>query len=694
MVKFTPRRPTVLRSAGLVTTALIIGLIPVVATSAPPAATVPPGARPGSVTMHACEYQTESGKAPADCGTLVVPENRRDPRSELIALPVIRVRATVASPAEPIFRLGGGPGATNMTFPQAGRLTGKHDVVLVGYRGVDGSRRLDCPEVTGTLESSADITGAKSQRAVTAAFRACATRLTGLGVDLTAYSVAQQVDDLEAARQALGYQRINLLSSSAGTRTAMVYSWRHPASLARSAMLSVNPPGHMIWDPAITDSQIDQYAQLCKADSRCSARTPDLAASMRSAGTDAPSRWGPLHIKNSTVRTVALYGMQMNGMDSAPRNAPNVIDAYLRAAAGDASGFWAMSALGDVVLPSSIVWGQFASFAMIDAPAAQRYYAAGGDPGSILRNSGSDFLWGGPAGYATVWPDSPDNAEYRTVRTSDVETLLVSGSVDFSTPAQLAARDLLPSLSRGRQVILPEMGHTGDIWEYQPEAGRHLLTTFFDTGAVDASHFVTQPVDFTPPALSMATIAKILLGVALGGAALALALLAGFARHVRRHGGFRPRAGLWLRILTPLPIGSGSWLLATLLVWTMLPSLAISGAVATILPVSLAVGIGAHLCWTRPDRSARMRRAGLSAAIGGATLGAVIGYGSADGIVAPLWAVLGAAAATNFALVALDCAAAARRRPLSGAGSADVIAGDPQVESPLAGGGRDQGLNR
>ena len=34
-----------------------------------------------------------------------------------------------------------------MNFPDASRFAGNHDVVLVGYRGVDGSSRLDCPEV-------------------------------------------------------------------------------------------------------------------------------------------------------------------------------------------------------------------------------------------------------------------------------------------------------------------------------------------------------------------------------------------------------------------------------------------------------------------------------------------------------------------------------------------------------------------
>src|SRR5262245_36716616 len=54
---------------------------------------VPAGAKGGDLILHPCRYQTESGSAAADCGTLVVPENRANPRSRLIALPVARVRA-------------------------------------------------------------------------------------------------------------------------------------------------------------------------------------------------------------------------------------------------------------------------------------------------------------------------------------------------------------------------------------------------------------------------------------------------------------------------------------------------------------------------------------------------------------------------------------------------------------------------
>ncbi|MFI5840909.1 alpha/beta fold hydrolase [Catenuloplanes sp. NPDC051500] len=618
---------------------------------------VPDGARPGAFTSRECEYRTEAGAVRADCGTLVVPENRSNPSSALIALPVIRIRAESPQPREPIFRLGGGPGSTNMTFPQASRLRQNHDVVLVGYRGVDGSRRLDCAEVTGSMHASADLTGDEALRATTRAFQACAQRLTKDGVDLTGYSAVQRVEDFEAARTALGYSRINLVSSSAGTRTSMVYSWRHPESLARSAMISVNPPGHMVWDPVITDSQIAQYARLCGADPRCAGRTGDLAADMRAASDELPTRWGPFRIQPGNVRIASLFSMHHNGKGSAPLSAPTVIDAYL----SGGGAFWAMSTLGGVVMPDSIVWGEFASYAMLDAPSAAQFYGAGGDPGSILHSDATAFLWGGPAGFSTVWPDSPDNAEYRTTRPTDVETLLVSGSVDFSTPAETATRDLLPALPRGRQVILPELGHTADFWEHQPEAGSHLLTTFFEEGRVDDSRFDTRPVDFDPGPLTMTAIANTLVAVTLTAAILALVLGVAMIRRLRRTGGFGERAGAWLRVLTPLPLGLGAWSLVVLTIWTIGPDAYVAGAGVVVSSAGLAIGLGAWAAWTGADRP---RLLGAVVAVAGALLGAALGFAALPGLAAPLTALLGAAALANLALLTLDLRRRSRAVPV------------------------------
>ena len=83
------------------------------------------------------------------------------------------------------------------------------------------------------------------------AFVQCAERLQNEGVDLDGYTMVEVVEDMEATRIALGYERVNLLSSSYGTRVAMIYAWMYPDSLYRSAMIAVNPPGHFVWEPEV-----------------------------------------------------------------------------------------------------------------------------------------------------------------------------------------------------------------------------------------------------------------------------------------------------------------------------------------------------------------------------------------------------------------------------------------------------------
>jgi hypothetical protein len=102
------------------------------------------------------------------------------------------------------------------------------------------------------------------------------------------------------------------------------------------------------------------------------------------------------------------------------------------------------------------------------------------------------FLWGP----ADRWPIKPIPHKYRRLQDSDVETLILSGNLDFTTPAQNAREDLLPHLSNGRQIVVAEMGHIGDLWEQQPRATRRLLRDFLDAGVVVDSLYEHEPMDF------------------------------------------------------------------------------------------------------------------------------------------------------------------------------------------------------
>jgi pimeloyl-ACP methyl ester carboxylesterase len=41
-----------------------------------------------------------------------------------------------------------------------------------------------------------------------------------------------------------------------------------------------------------------------------------------------------------------------------------------------------------------------------------------------------------------------------------VETLVINGELDFSTPPQVTTKELLPYLPNVQEVVLPGIGHT------------------------------------------------------------------------------------------------------------------------------------------------------------------------------------------------------------------------------------------
>jgi pimeloyl-ACP methyl ester carboxylesterase len=616
---------------------------------------VPDGAVAGDLILDPCTYATENGSYAADCGTLVVPENRSDPESRLIALPVTRIRARSDSPAEPIFRLQGGPGLTNMRFSKGSRFADEHDVVLVGYRGVDGSSVLDCAEVESALKHSTDFLGEKSLRTFGDAFRSCANRLTDEGVDLAGYNLAQRVDDLEAARKALGYDRIDLLSESAGTRTAMIYSWRYPRSIHRSVMIGVNPPGHFLWDAKTTDEQIGRYAEVCSKDESCSERTDNLAASMRRTAADIPDRWFFLPIEEGNVRVASFYGLMETTMENAPLSAPMTLDSWLAAADGDASGFWLQSLLADLFFPGSFVWGEYAAAARADAQAASDYFSPGGQDGdSNLGVAATAFGWGGGR-MADGWPATRDENEYSRVRPSNVETLLIGGTLDFATPPQWATRELLPQLPNGHQVVLPGFGHSLDFWTYQPDAGSRLINTFFDSGQVDDSLYKPTKVDFTPE-VTQPALAKGIAGAMIGLALLTVLSLVWMPLRVRRRGRFGRKASATLRTLYPIVLGLGGWFLGVLIVITTMPGVPLDSELLSVLAVGVPVGLGIYWAWLHRDSSAKARSTGFVAATVGAMAGAWLGFHAAADLLALLTAIAGAVVGANLTLILLDIA--------------------------------------
>ena len=615
---------------------------------------VPSGAHAGQLTLHPCHYTTEKGSYAADCGTLVVRENRHDAASRLIALPVKRIRAKAAHPAEPVFRLQGGPGITNMSFEDASRFADKRDVVLVGYRGVDGSSRLDCPEVADARKRHAFLTET-AFRADEAAYRACATRLQDEGVDLAGYSLPERVDDLEAARRALGYSRIDFVSESAGTRTALIYAWRYPQSIHRSVMIGVNPPGHFLWDAKTTGEQIHRYAALCAQDESCSRRTPDLTASLHSAFANVPKRWLFLPIRKGNVQTAAFFGLNNATTEGGgPIPSGKTIDTMLSAGQGDGAGAWFLSLMAQVAFPEGQVWGEVAATGRIDAAYARRFFAAHRNRGSVMGAPLNNLVWL-DGRLVDAWPANPDENLYTRVRDSRVETLLIGGKLDFATPPQNAIRELLPHLKNGRQVVLPRLGHTDDFWTYEPDASSRLINTYLDSGRVDTSLYTPHTVDFTP-SVSHGTIADIILAVLLSFAALTVLSLLVLPFRVYRRGAIGRKSSAAIRSLYVVLLGVGGWFAGVLIVLTTWPTVPLDDELLGALSVGVPIALGVYFAWVHRDWAGRVKLLGFAASVAGALAGAWLGLHAVDGMFAVVTAIVGATVGANATLLGLDIA--------------------------------------
>jgi pimeloyl-ACP methyl ester carboxylesterase len=489
---------------------------------------VPEGVQAGElVGLTECEYQPAYNKKAnyaAECGTLVVSENWDKAGSRLIALRVVRVLASGSNPAEPVFYLQGGPGQSNFSWAPPDWLLKNHDVVFVGYRGVDGAVTLSCPEVNRLMKTHAgkDLLSEQARAETANAVKRCAATHQEAGVDLSGYTIPGVIEDMEAARHALGYDRINLLSESYGTRVAQIYAYMYPERLQRLILIGVNTPGHFIWDPPVLDEMLGHISQLCAQDIACNSRTNDFAQTMYDVNHNMPKRWLFFKIDPDTIR----LGTQFMFLNNP--NMPAVFDAYLAAAEGDPSGLAIANLMTSLAPIDQQIFGDQASKAgSIDL---EKYGGIDsvslGD--SIMGAPMSEWIWP----LMNQWPIELIPKDLREFQESEVEMLLVNGTVDFSTPPT-ALDEAKPFYHKAQMVLLPEFSHISDVMEtLQPEAFERLVTSYYDTGVADSSLYVYEPLSFEP-VMSLTVMAKLLVAALIVLSALLVLGIALVARRIR-----------------------------------------------------------------------------------------------------------------------------------------------------------------
>jgi pimeloyl-ACP methyl ester carboxylesterase len=467
------------------------------------------------------QIEREERQFKADSGSISVLENRNNPNSRTIHLPVLRVRATGDHPTEPIFWFGGGPGQSNMGTFRYDYFMLNHDQVMVGYRGVDGSVSLDCPEVTSVLKDVDDVLTDETLSKLGEAYGACFDRLRQEGIDIDGYTTLEVIEDIDAVRRALGYEKISILAESYGTRLAYLYAVKYPERIHRMVMIGANPPGGFVWDPHQADELLRHYAHLWSQDPEASERCPDLMAAIREVNQNMPSHWLFFSIHPGNVKVAA------NAFLFERENAAKIFDAYCAAANGDASGLWLISFASQYIFPEMLNWGENASKAVsADYDSTRDYYREMLPSDAIMGSPLGHFLWTP----ARQWQIKLIPEEYRQLQHSEVQTLILSGSLDLSAPAENATRDIVPYFKNSQQITLAEMGHVRDLWRLQPRTTHRILTSFFETGVADTSLNKYEPMNFEVSS-GFPTVAK---RIVYGGAAVAVVLLGGLVWLIAR----------------------------------------------------------------------------------------------------------------------------------------------------------------
>jgi len=233
-----------------------------------------------SLSLAPCEIPgtKEDVKENARCGTYEVFENRAAKTGSKIAIKIVVFPATGQNRvADPLFYIPGGPGSSATEdapyiAQEYARIRERRDLVFVDQRGTGGSNPLNCKLFNpSSLESYLGAFLPLEE------VRKCREQLE-TRADLKLYTTPIAMDDLDEVRAALGYEQINIIGASYGTRATQVYLKRHPGHVRAIILHGVSPTGQFMPRdfPQQTERALNGVIDDCSADAACRAAFPHL----------------------------------------------------------------------------------------------------------------------------------------------------------------------------------------------------------------------------------------------------------------------------------------------------------------------------------------------------------------------------------------------------------------------------------
>jgi len=213
--------------------------------------------------------------ASARCGSLEVAENPADPDGRKISLKIAVAPATGKSTEpDPVFFFAGGPGqaATEtwvMIRSTLNKIRKKRDIVMIDQRGTGSSNQLACEsDVEEDLNQEIDFDLVRKET------EKCLAALDG---DPRFYTTTIAMGDYNQVREAMGYDKINIMGVSYGTRSAQVYLRLFPETVRSITLDSVVPMQLALGQEhaLMLDRSVEKVFADCAADEACKSRFPE-----------------------------------------------------------------------------------------------------------------------------------------------------------------------------------------------------------------------------------------------------------------------------------------------------------------------------------------------------------------------------------------------------------------------------------
>jgi pimeloyl-ACP methyl ester carboxylesterase len=458
----------------------------------------------GSLKLKPYTFENDKGeKVESEFGTLLVPENRSDPQSNLIELAFVRFKSTAKNPGPPIVYLAGGPGgsgigaATGSRFPLFMALREIADVIAFDQRGTGNSKpNLNCYErLALPLDVVPSREGALNEIRLNS--RGCVSYWRDLQrVDLTAYNTNESADDLEDLRKALGANQISLWSISYGTHLAFATMRRHPKSIYRAILAGTEGPDHTHKLPSNIQMHLEDLAAVIKADPDVGKDIPDFLGLMKSVFDRLDAQPETVEIVDTRTKQkvkviVNKFVMQFIVANNIGTTVTSRFPAlFYRASKGDFTNpaqVWLNQTRSGI--------GSAMSYMMDCASgqtAARRERIEREAKGTLLE----DFANFPFPDICQEWkaPDAGD--EFRSPLRSDVPVLFISGTLDARTPVS-NAEEYRTGFKNSTHIIIEGAVHSDPLFLSSPKIKDGMME-FLRGQPVTVTKIVAPPMKFGP----------------------------------------------------------------------------------------------------------------------------------------------------------------------------------------------------